>query len=580
MLFLFMHSLDKILSIISSYTNGPAFICILLGTGLFLTFYLGFPQFRYFLKSIKIILGKDSTDTSKGDASPFQTLATSLGGSIGVGSIPGVGIAINIGGPSSLFWMVITAILAMATNLAEVILCHRYREKSEDGTLSGGPMYYMKKGLNMRYMAGFFSIMTIFTAFGVGNLPQVNSIAKSIFKSFGVAHAITGIFLVIVVGFIILGGIKRIANVAEKITPFMSLIYFIIAMCVISKNYQQIIPAIRSIAEGIFHGSAASGGFLGASVALAINTGTNRSFFCNGSGSGTIGITHAASTESNSLKEGVLSIIEPFISTIIMCMLTGFVILCAKDWNKRIWKDFDFSDTEIVQKVYMPSINKVNREDISNDTALPDSKINFKENQYVDKKKHIPFDGKIEVVDGKLVNENIVVINSGSLAKNVVFKSIYKDRPNGYLPPYNGLLKVNAGKIVSRSISMHGESILSGIDLCNLSFSKGFLGSLGTKLMTLCLILFAFTTIMAYYYYGDRAVIYLGGGRKSIFLYKFVFIVLLFTGTVTEATLVWRMSDITYALMAIPNLFGLLLLSRKVKRIIQNEKENLYTHHR
>ncbi len=558
-----MHSLDKVLNIISYYTNGPAFICILLGTGLFFTFYLGFPQFRYFLKSIKIILGKDSTDTSKGDASPFQTLATSLGGSIGVGSIPGVGIAINIGGPSSLFWMIITAILAMATNLVEVILCHKYREKAKDGTLAGGPMYYMKKTLNMRYMAGFFSIMTIFSAFGAGNLAQVNSIAKSIFRSFGVSHAITGIFLVIIVGFVILGGIKRIANVAERTTPFMSLTYFIVAMCVILKNYQQLIPAIKSIAEGIFSGPAASGGFLGGSVALAINTGVNRGFFCNGSGSGTIGITHAASTESSSLKQGILSIIEPFISTIIMCMLTGFVILCAKDWNKMVWKKFDFSDTEIVQKVYRPSIN----------ATITDE--NFKENRYSNKKRYIPFDGKIEIVNGKLIDENIAVINSGALARNIIFKSTDLPYYTTEHPLYIGFLKVSTGKIMSRSVTIHGESLLSGIDLCNLSFSKGFLGSFGTKLMTLCLILFAFTTIMAYYYYGDRTVIYLGGGKKSIFLYKFVFITLLFMGTITEATLVWRMSDIAYALMAIPNLLGLLLLRKKVKSIIQNEGTNL-----
>ena len=265
-----LQALNTWLATIDGYIGGSAwFVYLLLGTGLFFTLYLGFPQIRYFRHAWKIVGGRYDEADAKGDTTHFQSLATALSGTVGTGNIAGVAFAIHLGGPAALFWMLVTAVLGMTTKFVEVTLSHKYREFAEDGTASGGPMYYMKNKLGMKWMAVLFAIATIISSFGTGNMPQVNSIASSLRSTFGIEPWLTGAVLSVLLALIILGGIQRIAATTSKLVPAMALIYFIGVLSVILYNYQNILPALQSIFSDVFRGSSAMGGFLGASMAYA-----------------------------------------------------------------------------------------------------------------------------------------------------------------------------------------------------------------------------------------------------------------------------------------------------------------------
>ncbi|HKZ36006.1 MAG TPA: amino acid carrier protein, partial [Chryseolinea sp.] len=219
-----MQQLNDILATIDSYIGSANwFVYFLLGTGIFFTFYLKFPQIRFFKHAIRIVRGKYDKSTDVGDASHFQALATALSGTVGTGNIAGVAFAIHLGGPAALFWMLMTAFLGMTTKFVEVTLSHKYREKDEKGYIAGGPMYYMKNALNAKWLAVIFAIATVLSSFGTGSLPQINSIANSMYSSFGLDHIITGAILTVILGFIIIGGIERIAKVSEMLVPFMAI---------------------------------------------------------------------------------------------------------------------------------------------------------------------------------------------------------------------------------------------------------------------------------------------------------------------------------------------------------------------
>ena len=304
--------LNDLLATIDGYIGGSSwFVFALLGTGIFFTFYLKFPQIRFFKHAIDVVRGKFDEPGAKGDTSHFQSLATALSGTVGTGNIAGVAFAIHLGGPAALFWMLVTAALGMTTKFVEVTLSHKYREFAEDGTASGGPMYYMKNKLNMKWMAALFAVAAIISSFGTGNMPQVNSIASSLKATFGIEEIVTGAVLSVLLGLIILGGIKRIAAVTEKLVPIMAIIYVVGALSVIVMNYENIIPSFISIFADVFTGSSAAGGFLGASIAYAFNRGVNRGLFSNEAGQGSAPIAHAAAKAEHPVSEGMVAILEP-----------------------------------------------------------------------------------------------------------------------------------------------------------------------------------------------------------------------------------------------------------------------------
>ena len=290
-----MQQLNDFLALIDSYIGSSFwFPYALLGTGLFFTIYLKFPQIRYFGFALKVVKGKFDKADDEGDTSHFQALATALSGTVGTGNIAGVALAVHIGGPAALFWMLMTAAFGMCTKFVEVTLSHKYREKTADGTMAGGPMYYMKNKLNMGWLAAIFAVATVLSSFGTGSLPQINSIANSLFATFGIDKILTGGVLAVLLGFVIIGGIKRIAAVTEKLVPSMAIIYFIGAFAVILANLGNIGPSIVSIFADLFSGSAATGGFLGASIAFAFNKGVGRGLFSNEAGQGSAPIAHAS----------------------------------------------------------------------------------------------------------------------------------------------------------------------------------------------------------------------------------------------------------------------------------------------
>ncbi len=305
-------------------------IPLLAFVGIYLTIGLFAIPWRKMLLAISILwVGRRKTTGQNGDITPFQALMTELSATVGTGNIVGVATAIYFGGPGAIFWMWIIALFGMATKYAEAVLAVTYREKDSNGNYVGGPMYYIRNGLgeNWRWMAGVFAFFAMFAAFGIGNMVQSNSVADEMFSTFQIPFWLTGLMMAVLVSVVIIGGVKRIAKVASKLIPLMAITYIITALIIVAINLDKIPGVITLIVESAFHGSAASGGFLGASVWMAIRMGFARGIFSNEAGLGSAPIAHAAATTSNPVNQGMIAMLGVFIDTIIICSLTAFVIL-------------------------------------------------------------------------------------------------------------------------------------------------------------------------------------------------------------------------------------------------------------
>lgn len=547
-----MQKLNDVLSWLDSFISGSQwFVFLLLGTGLFFTLYLKFPQIRFFRHAIDVLRGKYDHSHHVGDTSHFQSLATALSGTVGTGNIAGVALAIHLGGPSALFWMLMTAFLGMTTKMVEVTLSHKYREQTEDGTISGGPMYYMKNRLNMKWLAAIFAVATIFSSFGTGSLPQSNSISNSLFAAFGIPHYIVGLILAILLGLIVIGGIKRIAQVTEKLVPFMSVVYVLGALSILVFNYQHIIPAFLSVFSNVFTGSAATGGFLGATVMWAFNRGVNRGLFSNEAGQGSAPIAHAAARTEEPASEGMVALLEPFIDTIIICALTGLVLLSSGAWQEKFENKFQQADTVVLSGVYHET-NPEEKQKVA-DHLLGINRIPL-------------YTGEVRVQKGQIENQDITLLHARSFAENITVKrgdTLFE----GKLSVQNGRIDIPIEK--EKQVYLTGRSLLHSAPLSSEAFKKGFLGDWGEYIIPLSLLLFAFSTAIAWSYYGDRAVIYLWGS-KYVKIYHIIYVTGFFLASFTDTTIVWTISGITVALMTIPNLIGILLLHKEVKSSISD----------
>ncbi|MFZ8973085.1 MAG: alanine/glycine:cation symporter family protein, partial [Pseudomonadales bacterium] len=321
---------------------------LLLGTGIFFTLYLKAPQIFYFRHAWRVLKGTYDKPGAAGDASHFQALTTAISGTVGTGNIGGVAFAIFLGGPAALFWMWMTAFFGMTTKFVEVTLSHKYRETDDAGHIVGGPMYVMEKGLNMKWLGLIFAVATVVSSFGSGNMPQSNNIAIGLQGTFGIPTWASGAFLAVLLAVVILGGVTRIIKVAEKIVPIMAVTYFVAGIAVVFANIEHIGPAMVSVFKDAFTGSAAVGGFLGATFAYAFNKGVGRGLYSNEAGQGSAPIAHAAARTDESVSEGMVSILEPFIDTIIICTLTGLVILSSGVWTEKHQNVFQAFDTEVI----------------------------------------------------------------------------------------------------------------------------------------------------------------------------------------------------------------------------------------
>ena len=319
-----------LLTQISSYVWGLPLIVLLLGTGIYLTFILRGIQFRALIPSLFLAFSKGREDEkSEGDISHFQALMTALSATVGVGNIAGVATAIAAGGPGALFWMWITGLVGMATKYSEAVLAIKYREKDKFGTMSGGPMYYISKGLGMKWLGLLFALFASIAAFGIGNMVQSNSVAHALESAFGISPWITGIVLCGATGFVIIGGIKSIAKVTSALVPFMIVLYLIGASISLFVNFEQIPHAFYLIFHHAFTPTAATGGFAGAIIRETITKGVARGIFSNESGLGSSPIAAAAAKTANPVRQALVSMSQTFIDTIVVCTFTGLVIISS-----------------------------------------------------------------------------------------------------------------------------------------------------------------------------------------------------------------------------------------------------------
>ncbi len=316
---------------------GPYMLALLVGTGIWYTFRTKFLQIRKFgfivretlFKSLK----KKKSEEADGDISPFQALTTALAATVGTGNIAGVATAIALGGPGAIFWMWISAFFGMLTKYAEVVLAIQYREKNSEGNWVGGPMYYLAKGLKLKWLAYLFSLFGALAAFGIGNMVQANSVADALQANFQIPPAFTGFVLALGAGLVILGGIRRIARVTEKIVPFMALCYIAASVVVLISNLTALPAAFALIFKHAFTPSAAAGGFAGATVIMALRFGIARGVFSNEAGLGSASIAHAAARTDHPARQGMWGIMEVFIDTLLICSLTALVILTSGVWS-------------------------------------------------------------------------------------------------------------------------------------------------------------------------------------------------------------------------------------------------------
>lgn len=425
------------LNVIDGFVWGPPLLILLVGTGMFLTLRLGLLQVIRLPLALKLIFSSNRAN-EEGDVSSFKSLCTALAATVGTGNIVGVATAVCAGGPGALFWMWMAAFFGMATKFAEGTLAVKYREVDNKGNIAGGPMFYIKNGMGEKYkwMGGLFAAFGVFAAiFGIGNMTQVNSIVDIVNLTFGVDPMWCSIALFILVTIIIFGGLQSIANWASKIVPAMAVIYLVTTFALLGMFYDRIPAAIALVFSEAFTGTAATGGFLGASVMVAIQSGIARGLFSNESGLGSAPIVAAAAKTKWAAEQGLVSMTGTFIDTIIICSLTGLSIVVTDSW----------------------------------------------------------------------------------------------------------------------------QTGLNGVALTNVAFTAGF-PEFGSYLLALSLILFAFTTVLGWNYYGERCLVYLVG-TKGILPYRIVFVAMTLAAGFVKLEAIWALADILNGLMAIPNLIALLCLS-------------------
>lgn len=530
--------------------NIPFMVILLIGTGLLLTVRTGFVQIRHLGHGFAVATGKYDDPNEPGDVTHFQALTTALSATVGIGNIAGVAIAIHFGGPGALFWMWVTAAVGMATKYSEVTLAQRYRDVSVDhdpekweGSVSGGPMYYIERGLGPAWkpMAVFFAVLLGFTAFLSGNAIQANTVADQMQSTFGISPAITGLVTAAVVGLVILGGIGRIGKVTSILAPLMAAIYVTGALIIIVMNAGQIVPTFMLIITEAFNPSA---GIAGAGVGAFLVTmmwGVRRGLFSNEAGQGSAPIAHAAAKTDEPVSEGVVALLEPFIDTIVICTMTALVIIMTGVWDARHPTEIQLSGGDLsyvalgenarYQSATPPvelTINQGVQQLETTGTVLVAWHESAVEQLFVDEAQTVPFTGSIRPGDGIAIG-----------ADGTEYSSLY------------------------------GNAAESGAPLTTMAFAEGLPGNFGQFIVITSVLLFAVSTAISWSYYGDRCANYLFG-PKSILPYKAVFVAMHFVGAVAPLAVVWSLGDIALAIVIVPNLIALLLLSGQVREMTKS----------
>ncbi len=427
-------SITRANSWLNALVWGPPMLILLMGTGVLLLFVTGGVQFRHIGTALGEVLGKLRNRTAgKGNVTPFQAVATALASTVGVGNIAGVATAITLGGPGALFWLWVSGLLGMGTKYAEIVIAMHYRERDASGTMRGGAMYTLKKR-GLGWLGGIFALLTAVAAFGIGNMVQANSVAQSLQATFGVSTSIVGAVLVVISGVVILGGLKRIAAFAEILVPFMAILYLGGGIVLLIMHAGRIPEALALVFSSAFSGHAATGGFAGATIMMAMRYGVARGLFSNEAGLGSAPMVHATAETDHPVRQGLYGIFEVFVDTILICTTTGLVVLVSGAW----------------------------------------------------------------------------------------------------------------------------QGGATGAALSAQAFSSGLPGTWGGIIVTSGLVLFAFSTLIGWSYYGETGAVYLLGARASV-PYRVLWLVFIYLGAVGSLHLIWDIADTLNGLMAIPNLISVLI---------------------
>ncbi|GAB4220308.1 MAG: sodium:alanine symporter family protein [Acidobacteriota bacterium] len=319
---------------LNSWVWGPYTMAALMGAGLYFTFLTGGIQIRRLIPALREVIGKAlSRSSAEGSVTPFQAVATALASTVGVGNIAGVATAITLGGPGALFWLLVSGLLGMATKFSEIVAALSFRHRDPTGTWRGGAMYILRDGLGLPRFGAVFALMAAMTGFGMGNMVQANSLAESLRTSFGVDSRLTGVLLVLLTGAVILGGIRRIAEVTQFLVPFMCLAYLLGSAVIIVRYFERIPEVVGLVLDSAFSGHAAVGGFAGAAVMQAVRYGIARGLFSNEAGLGSAPMVHAAARTDHPVRQAYYGIFEVFVDTILVCSATGLVVLLTGTWT-------------------------------------------------------------------------------------------------------------------------------------------------------------------------------------------------------------------------------------------------------
>ena len=317
---------------LNGYVWGPPMIVLLVGTGIVLTFLTGGIQFRR-LRTVFIEVLGPRRSRGDGTVTPFQAVATALASTVGTGNIVGVATAVVLGGPGALFWLWVSGLFGMCTKFAEIVIALHYRERDTSGIFRGGAMYTLRNGLGLPWLGGLFALLTAVAALGIGNMVQANSLANNLDASFGIAPEATGLVLAAVTGLVILGGVRRIGEVAQVLVPFMTVVYLAGGTTILLIHLSEIPAAIGLVVSSAFTGTAASGGFAGSTVALALRHGVARGLFSNEAGLGSAPMVHAAAVTDHPVRQGLYGIFEVLVDTLLVCSVTGLALLVTGVWN-------------------------------------------------------------------------------------------------------------------------------------------------------------------------------------------------------------------------------------------------------
>ncbi len=527
----------------------PFVVILLLGAGIYFTLRLGFIQIRHLGHGFAVATGKYDDPDEPGDVSHFQALSTALSATVGIGNIAGVAIAIHWGGPGALFWMWVTAFLGMATKYAEVTLAQYYRDvKTPDpdapmwaGTVSGGPMYYIERGLGKHWKpaAVFFAVALAFTAFLTGNGVQANTVADTLRTEFGITPWMSGIFTAAVVGAVIIGGISRIGKVTGILAPAMAAIYVTGALFIILANWDQILPSFALIFSEAFNPTA---GVAGAGVGAFLVTmmwGVRRGLFSNEAGQGSAPIAHAAAKTDEPVSEGVVALLEPFIDTIVICTMTALVIIVTSSWDDRVPTALTFTGGHM---------------------------------SFVEERDDGRFNHFVSAPEAIEVQEGVPVASGAGVSRlawhNVAVERFYVDAAQ--TQPFTGVIRpgerVAEGADGTTHALLYGNAPQNGAPLTMLAFQRGLPGDWGHYIVILTVLLFGISTAIAWSYYGDRCAFYLFG-EKAVLPYKLIFVGMHFVGAVVPLAVAWTLGDIFLGLVIIPNLIAVVVLTPKVKEI-------------